>query len=53
MERPFRQDTGWRELCQQAAKEHDPERLIELIQRLNDALEESQRPSQHQLRTSL
>ena len=45
MERPHRHNVGWRELCQQAAKEHDPERLIELVQRLNEALEERQQRS--------
>ena len=36
-------DVDWRVLCEQASKEEDPERLIELVQRLNKALEERQR----------
>jgi len=36
-------DVDWRVLCEQASKEEDPERLIELVQRLNEALEERQR----------
>ena len=36
-------DVDWRVLCEQASKEQDPERLIELVQRLNEALEERQR----------
>jgi hypothetical protein len=46
MEQPHRHDVGWRELCRQVAKEDDPEKLIELVQRLNEALEERQRPAQ-------
>jgi len=30
----------WRELCKKAAKELDPERLLELIVQINDALDE-------------
>lgn len=43
MESYPRNDVDWRVLCEQASKEQDPERLIELVQRLNEALEERQR----------
>lgn len=29
---------NWRELCEAAAKEHDPEKLRELVRKINDAL---------------
>jgi hypothetical protein len=29
----------WRSLCELATKEHDPDRLMELIKRLNEALD--------------
>ncbi|GEM_PF-6936423 len=29
---------SWRELCEAAAKEHDPEKLRDLVRRINDAL---------------
>ena len=29
---------NWRKLCEAAAKEHDPERLRELVRQINDAL---------------
>ena len=32
--------SSWRELAEAAYKEHDSKRLMELISRLNDALEE-------------
>jgi len=36
----FCQETlDWRDLCEQASQERDPEKLIEIVQRLNDALE--------------
>ncbi|PYX30718.1 MAG: hypothetical protein DMG77_08930 [Acidobacteria bacterium] len=43
MDNSTRNDVDWRVLCEQASKEEDPERLIELVQRLNEALEERQR----------
>jgi hypothetical protein len=43
MDNSPRNDVDWRVLCEQASKEQDPERLIELVQRLNEALEERQR----------
>ena len=43
MDNSTRNDVDWRVLCEQASKEQDPERLIELVQRLNEALEERQR----------
>ena len=33
-------DMGWRELCEAASREHDPEKLLELITALNDVLEQ-------------
>jgi hypothetical protein len=37
-------ETGerWRLLCEKAANEQDPEKLIELIREINDLLEEKQ-----------
>ncbi len=32
-------DKSWLELCEAASREHDPEKLLELITALNDALE--------------
>ncbi|MGA2695164.1 MAG: hypothetical protein ABSE92_03840 [Terriglobales bacterium] len=29
---------NWRELCEAAAKEHDPEKLRELVRKINEAL---------------
>jgi len=29
---------NWRELCAEAAKEHDPEKLRELVRKINEAL---------------
>jgi hypothetical protein len=43
MDNTSRTDVDWRVLCEQASKEQDPERLIELVRRLNEALEERQR----------
>ena len=43
MDNSTRNDVDWRVLCELASKEQDPERLIELVQRLNEALEERQR----------
>jgi hypothetical protein len=33
-------DKNWRELCEAASREHDPEKLLELITALNDVLEQ-------------
>jgi hypothetical protein len=33
-------DKNWRELCEAASREHDPERLLELIAVLNNLLEQ-------------
>ncbi len=38
---------GWRGLCEQASKEQDPEKLIEIVQRLNETLEERRRRPVH------
>jgi hypothetical protein len=40
MDTMYGHDVGWRELCEQASKESDPHRLIELVQRLNELLED-------------
>jgi hypothetical protein len=34
----------WRSLCEQASKEANPEKLLDLIARINRALEESEAP---------
>jgi hypothetical protein len=33
---------SWRELSEAAAREHDPEKLLELVEQLNRALEEEE-----------
>jgi hypothetical protein len=33
-------DKSWRELCEAASREHDPEKLLELIATLNNVLEQ-------------
>ena len=43
MERSYQNDVDWRDLCEQASKEQDSEKLIEIVQRLNEALEERRR----------
>ena len=49
MERPYRPDGDWRVLCEQASKEKDPNRLLELVRRLNELLEEQRlKRNQHQ-----
>jgi len=35
----------WRVLCELASKEEDPEKLMELVKRLNEALDEKFKPS--------
>jgi predicted Zn-dependent protease len=37
----------WRVLCKQASKEKDPEKLIDLIMQINQALEESDQKSRY------
>jgi hypothetical protein len=39
MERSYRTDGDWRVICEQLLTESDPERFIELLRQLNDALE--------------
>ncbi len=41
----YRNDNGvdWRDLCEQVSREQDSEKLIELVQRLNAALENLRR----------
>jgi hypothetical protein len=43
-------ETGerWRELCLQAAVEHDTEKLIQLIREINELLEAKERRLQRQ-----
>lgn len=36
-------DMNWQELCEAASREHNPERLLELITALNDALEQREK----------
>ena len=43
MDRSYRNDVDWRDLCEQASKEQDSAKLIEIVQRLNEALEERRR----------
>ena len=38
---------GWRVLCELASKEKDPEKLIDLIVQINQALEESHQKSRY------
>jgi hypothetical protein len=35
-----RSDVDWRELCERASKEQDPDKLMELVRKLNQTLEE-------------
>jgi DNA polymerase II large subunit len=44
-------DKSWLELCEAASREHDPEKLLELITALNDALERREQQEKTQ-RTS-
>jgi hypothetical protein len=44
--------TDWRELCEAASREHDPEKLMALVQQLNAVLEEQERESLTRLRHS-
>jgi len=37
----------WRVLCELASKEKDPEKLIDLIMQINEALEESHQKSRY------
>ena len=36
-------DRNWRELCEAASREHNPEKLLELITALNNALEQKEK----------
>ena len=36
-------DQEWRELCEQASKETDPDKLTALIERLNEVLEKREK----------
>ncbi len=36
-------DQEWRELCERASKEMDPDKLMDIIKRLNDVLERRER----------
>jgi hypothetical protein len=33
----------WRKLCEEAAKEQDPDRLLELVREINQMLEDEER----------
>jgi hypothetical protein len=44
----------WQKLCDQAANEQDPKRLLELVKRINELLEQKEQRLQSKLcRTSL
>ena len=36
-------DQEWRQLCEQASREQDPDRLLQLVERINNILEERER----------
>ena len=38
----MQENKGWRELCEQAAVEPDPERLLSLVAEMNQLLDEEQ-----------
>jgi hypothetical protein len=42
-------DAEWRELCEQASKETDPDKLIKIIERLNEVLERRERQLRQRL----
>jgi len=46
-------DKSWLELCEAASREHDPEKLLELITALNDALEREQQEKSKRASTRL
>ena len=39
----YLKDKSWRELCEAASREHDPDKLLELITALNDVLEQMEK----------
>ena len=41
-DRDYLKSRSWRELCEAASREHDPEKLLELITALNDVLEQQE-----------
>lgn len=41
-DRDYLKSRSWRELCEAASREHDPEKLLELITALNDVLEQKE-----------
>jgi hypothetical protein len=48
-------ETGerWRTLCELAAEEQDPQRLMELVEQINRMLEEKEKRLEEQRKTSL
>ena len=42
-------DAEWRELCEQASRETDPDKLLEIIERLNQVLERRERQLRERL----
>jgi hypothetical protein len=42
----------WRVLCELASREKDPEKLVDLIVKINQALEDCQQKSRYQINTS-
>jgi DNA polymerase II large subunit len=46
-------DKSWRELCEAASREHDPEKLLELITALNDVLEQREKEEKAKRKSAL
>jgi predicted component of type VI protein secretion system len=46
-------ENNWRELCEQIMKESDPEKLMELVEELNQALEAREEELRNLTRTNL
>jgi len=43
-------DQEWRELCELASKEMDPDKLMDIVKRLNDVLEHRERQLRDRLK---
>lgn len=46
-------ENNWRELCERIMKESDPDKLMELVERLNQALEEREEELRNMTRSNL
>jgi hypothetical protein len=46
-------ENNWKELCEQIMKESDPEKLMELVEQLNQALEAREEELRNSARGSL